>query len=277
MPWLFATADEVEGARLCVAQVEAQPLDKHDHATREIWRRHEQDIRIRAAGGACAPALLAFVAALNNIPLDESCGEGWHRDANHEKLRAPSSSDAHLKRHMRLKGVIKDIRAFASKHKVAGNEVLKYEFLNWKRILQPLKKHQWRKRLIKTGAAVHRIYREDSRAAEDWSDIAPRMPAARPVPTEDATARESLEREYLCAVMKPQEYYGLKKKVAGQGDDGRPMDVDETVYFQFLRAEHGKQRNTKIMHTVQSADDPAFSPVLVFHLIFAISGFIQTK
>ncbi len=49
VPWLFAGADEVDGAKEIARQMEAVPIGQHDPLTRDIWRRLEGDVRRRAA------------------------------------------------------------------------------------------------------------------------------------------------------------------------------------------------------------------------------------
>ena len=102
VPWLLVTANTIEGAAECLAQILARPLEEHDGVTRDFEARLGEDLRIRAAGGACSKALEDETKAIENTPFDEACGEGYHRETNHEKKRAPASTTAHLKRHTRV-------------------------------------------------------------------------------------------------------------------------------------------------------------------------------
>ena len=85
VPWLFCQADTVDGAAACVEQVLARPLNEHDPTTQWIWGRLQADPESRAAGGDLTEALAEEVRILNHTPLDESCGEGYHRDTTREK------------------------------------------------------------------------------------------------------------------------------------------------------------------------------------------------
>jgi len=89
IPWYFSLADTVEGSRECIRQLDLRPLSEHDSETQDIVARVGADIRQRAAGGALTEALAFEVKVLKHSPLDESCGEGLHRDSTHEKTRAP--------------------------------------------------------------------------------------------------------------------------------------------------------------------------------------------
>jgi len=146
VPWRFSEADTVSGALECCQQVLARPIEEHDPTTRDIWARLSVDITTRSPGGPVTPALKLQVRAIKTTPLDESCGEGWHRDSNHEKCRAPNSSDAHLKRHVRAKGVIKDLRRFCRKYGKEGKDIVRFELRNWKRILQTTWRHRFRRK-----------------------------------------------------------------------------------------------------------------------------------
>ena len=160
VPWAFATADTVEGAAHCMRQVRAKPLAEHDPATRDIVGRLEADLLARAAGGPCSDALKAEVKRIRHTPFDESCGEGYHRTTNHEKVRAPSATVAHLKRQTRVKGVVKTVRSFKAKHGQRGIAIFDYEWHHFTRLLQTRHNHRWRVRRIKP----HMFYKKDFQA-----------------------------------------------------------------------------------------------------------------
>lgn len=131
-PWLLSTADTVEGAALCVEQIQARPLADHDPATRAFVACVGDDLERRAAGDALSDALRAEVLLLQNCPLDESCDEGMHRATNHEKVRAPASKHIHLKGNVRFRQVLKTVLKSMRKHGRRGQEVVRYEWRNWK-------------------------------------------------------------------------------------------------------------------------------------------------
>ena len=267
VPWLLTNANEVACAAVCVAQIDAVPLEEHDPITRDFERRLGADLRVRAGGGECSLALKAETDARKNMPLNEIPGEGYHRETTHEKKRAPAASTAHLKRITRVKQVLMTIRNVWKTWGKRGRAVVRYEFKNWLRVLQPNKKTMWRIRRMKTASAIKRIYREDQMADEDWSSVAERIPPDRPVPPTDASTRESLEKEYLHAVLQPLQYYAVEAPKTQQNEAGREETVSQTCYFQVLAAMTGKNKE-KTMHTVQSADDPTQRGDLIIHVLF---------
>ena len=247
VPWLFATADSVEGAAACLAQVRALPLDQHDPATQSFMAAVGGDLEARAAGGELTDALANEVNAVDDGRLDESCGEGYHRDSSHEKLRAPASTLAHLKGNTRLKQVISQCRVLMATE--MGRNVLRYEWHCWSRVLQTDPKLWWRAKKIKAGALYAKVYREDADADLDWSTVAVRLPLERPVKAESASTREQLQREYLCTVLVPLQFYEIDRQVSRQRPDGTMEEAREPVYFQYLQNAHGRSRD-HCMHTV---------------------------
>ena len=267
VPWAFVLADTVAGAAACVQQVNERPLCEHDRATQDIWGRLQKDIEARAAGGEVTPALAEEVRILGHTPLDEGCGEGYHRDTSHEKIRAPSAATAHLKQHTRIKGVIKTFRKLCADNGRRGKAVVNYERKHWTRILQTARKYRWRGKQMKAKAVFARIYREDAKGSADWSSICQRLQPDRPVPEDAATSREQLEREYLTSVFKPLEYYTVESQTETQNEAGEPEIETTPITFQLLEAQAGVRRD-KVMHTVQSADDPLLRGGLALHVVF---------
>jgi len=188
VPWCIAQADTVEGAAEFLRQVALRPLEDHDLATRDIMSRLEGDLRVRAEGGELSAALAAEVKAANTTNLDESVGEGTHRGTTLEQKRAPSSKTAALKRSIRLKGIIAKIRWFRRKYGGYGKKVVRYEFRNYKRILQTTKKKFWQNARPSRAKVIKRVYREDDRADVDWNIILQRVEEPRPVEHETIRA-----------------------------------------------------------------------------------------
>ena len=109
-PWSASKLDTVEGCKTFESQVAAQPLEKHDPVTQDIWKAHGEQIKKRARGGDEDPELLTIAKRIRTTPLDESAGEGYHRSSNHEKRRAEHSSQARLKQVARREGDSRTLR-----------------------------------------------------------------------------------------------------------------------------------------------------------------------
>ena len=134
VPWAFVQAESIEGAKECVRQVRAQPLENHDSVTRDFLRRVGNDLDARAEGGPLTDALAAAVAEIDDAMLDEGPGEGYHRGTNLEKQRAAASTTEHMKRSVRIKGVIRTCRKFMRTHGAAGREAFRYEWYHFQTV-----------------------------------------------------------------------------------------------------------------------------------------------
>ena len=136
VPWAFARADEQQGAIHVLEQMTQNDLKDHVPLSRDIWRRLEGDVR-RVANGEEASAELAKDVNLINWPsLDESAGEGYHRATNAEKTRARNASMMHLKGTARHKQHLRRCIGFARTHGQRGENVFRYEWRRWKRIVK---------------------------------------------------------------------------------------------------------------------------------------------
>ena len=193
LPWRLADAATKDGAIEILRQWRLRPPEDHDPFTVKVMSAIEPDIVVVAEGGAPSVAVKDVVRIMGHTPFDESAGEGYHRDTSHEKVRAPSSTMAHLKANVRAKAVCKEIRDFMAKHHAEGRAVVRYEMLNWQRILQVEPSKQWTAMRMHPALIVKAVYREDAKANEDWGSIAQSVPRQRPVITEDLTVREKLE------------------------------------------------------------------------------------
>ena len=173
---------------------------------------------------------------------------------------------AHLKRHTRVKGGIKDIRHFCKVHGKAGRNVVRFAFRNWQRIAPVSTKYKWRVRRLKAHLIFKRLYREDTKGDEDWSAVAQKVPVARTVPPEEASTRERLEREYLAATFQPLQYYSVEREEERQNEDGAVVREKVPHYFQLLAAQTSQTRE-KTMHTVETADDITRKTGLLLHVL----------
>ena len=145
LPWAFARADTVEGAIVDMDLLRARPLELQDLLTRARADRIGGDVDRRSQGLPASAALVQEVREINGMPLDESCGEGYHRDTHCEKKRAAASSSRHLKQHVRFRKCLGRVQHFIEVHGDRGRKVARWEWFNYKRILQTKKKLRWRR------------------------------------------------------------------------------------------------------------------------------------
>ena len=181
------------------------------------------------------------------------------------KREPPSADTTYLKANIRIKKVVAHFRRIISKHPVRGRAMIRFEWVNWKRVLQVHAKNQWRNKRIKTRKLLLRVYREDERGNVNWSSVASRVPLSRPVVTEDATRRQQLEREYLVTMLRPLEYYSVEKPVERMSENGTMVQSTDTVHFQLLALAHSNSRD-KTMHTFLSAEDISNTSPIAMHV-----------
>ena len=210
VPWFFVHACDHVAAVEIVKQVRSRPLAEQDPTTQAIWERVGADIVAVSEGFPPTDALRVEVRQLSHASFDEGAGEGIHRATNHEKVRAPGSSTQHLKQDVRAKPVIKDLRAFTDEHGDRAMAVIRFEWTHWQRILQTEGRNVWARKRMHPQLIMKRIYREDSRAMEDWSSMLQKVQPNRPVVTEDLNTREQLEREWLAATLVKRTFYSVR-------------------------------------------------------------------
>ena len=90
-PWNFVHADSPQGAAEFLRTVEASPMEEHDDLTKFLYEKHRVALRLRAAGDEAAPSLRAEVSAMEETPLDEGAGVGYHRSTNVTRVRASNA------------------------------------------------------------------------------------------------------------------------------------------------------------------------------------------
>ena len=135
-PWSASRCETVEGTHNFISQVDAVPIEQHDPLTRDILQRVGECIRKRARGEDVEPPLRDECKRLKTAPLNEDPGEGVHRSANKELTRADASSTIALKQKCRRAGSFGHIKSFVRRYGKRGEQIVAWEFANWKRILQ---------------------------------------------------------------------------------------------------------------------------------------------
>ena len=171
IPWRFATATEPEGAAACLQQLLVTPEARLDPVSKKFALTLKHDLEVVAAGGPASPALLAEVKTLLDTPLDESAGEGYHRLTNLTYQRAPVSTTETIVQDVRLTSCLSRVDDVVARYGAKGRAVIRYEWRNWKRVLQSNPKRSYRNVRLSATRAFRRIYREDSRAKDNWDAL----------------------------------------------------------------------------------------------------------
>ncbi|CAK0911592.1 unnamed protein product [Prorocentrum cordatum] len=254
LPWAFARADSVEGALEVMRQFRARPPEQHDHATKAIMNRVGGDIDRRSRGEPASDNLLDEARAICDIPLDESCGEGYHRSTHHEKTRAPSSTSQHLKQATRFRQNLQRVRAFARKYGRRGEDVVRHEWRNWKRILRTSTRRRWVGVRMEGPRVLDRVCRQDERAEDDWCLVLRRSPFVNQAEPDPVPGRDALRNEYLDAVLKPGAHYSASFPSTAIGEDGAEVQRTEHKHFFLLEVAY-KNRRPKEMATMDTMDE----------------------
>jgi len=201
MPWRLATADKPAGARACVEQLTRTSDDRLDPLSRRIKHTLLDDLQVVADGGPVSPALQLEIDKLNDCPLDESAGEGYHRETNLAHQRAPAATGQTIVQEVRFKANMARIYRVIGTFKKEGRRMIRYEWRNWKRILQLSKKRFHRSAQIKDTDAMKRVYRMDEQARDNWDLALSDRPKDKPAMAEvEEDNVDAVQREYLASL-----------------------------------------------------------------------------
>ena len=170
-PWSFSRADTAAGATTVLGQVRSRPIENHDKVTQRLFATFEHKLDVLALGGECEPELAEAVRRINLSALDESAGEWYHGSITHERRRAASNSTMHLKQGTRQEAVLKRVQAFRTRYGARGMEVIRFEWRNYKRLLQMKPAMRWWSVKLARGAFFHKCIvkmRERNRTGMQW-------------------------------------------------------------------------------------------------------------
>jgi len=249
-----------------LAQVRRHTLEEHDEKTRNIMTAIGSHIEARAAGGEVHPALAEEIARLETSNCDESCGEGWHRGSQHEKVRAYASSSAHLKFAVRRKGAFGRVKTFRTKFGERGVAVIRYEWRNYKRILAKIQR-PWTPKKVSFKEVVAKVYREDRSNELNWTTVVAREPGLHAAPPETADNTTSVQNEYIRSQVKPGGYYGVQVDSQEEDVSGVVVPVQRHVVFRVLGTSYGQHR-AHVMPTVDDMEDTDRVAHLAIEVVF---------
>ena len=246
-PWCFVKADTVEGARTFIRSATSRPSNEQDPLTNYLHETHRADMLALDDGGVCSELLSKAVSKFDEIPLDETPGEGYHRDTHHSLVRATGARNAYLMQSTRTKANLKLLKRFI-RMGPQGKRVLRYEWRAWKRVLQVRRDSLWKpKGRMARDKVFNRIHRMDEEAEFDWSLFGERVLAAgqglapEPAPA-DGRQAEGLRIEYLNCVLNTKQYYSVELPLAGMDEDGRPIERTQRKYFQIIAKTSDRSR-----------------------------------
>ena len=165
------------------------------------------------------------------------------RGTHHTKMRSPGATTVYIKQSMRFQENVNLCKAFLAKHKAAGRDVFRYEWMNFKRVLQA-GGAQWRPVKMSDKSFYKRVYRMDAFSQQSWADAMSRPGAVVLPEAAKQTVAQELALEYFTSVIQPLTYYSLD----------HPDASPELRHFQVVKIHKGRGR-ARTMTTVGSLTD----------------------
>ena len=235
-PWTAARCRTPENAKAFLEQVQATPMEKHDPYTRWFMQALGQHVVARSEGLDLHVDLENELDRLATTPLDESCGEGYHRDVTYEHKRATRAKQIHLKQTTRRKGVFRRLRVWRRVHGKRGRSVLRWEWRNWKRIVQPDHKRLWRPAKWSPARVLQRVYREDSSSLINWGTVVNRETNVHHASPGEVESSEACWNEFLRGQVNEGRHYSCEQQAPAPNTAASSTDVvpvpKPPAYFQ---------------------------------------------
>ena len=249
-------------------------MDRHDPVTVNIMHAYGDQIQARANGAEAHESLQAALDAYRTVPLDESCGEGYHRSITHENQRATHVTSMHLKQSNRRRHALAHVRRFQLKYGKLGSQVVRFEWFNWKRLFQCVGKRKWRPVQKSAREVLKRTYREDETANVDWRCAVGYEPDAGSGCCEQTSQIDACRIEHLLAQVKRGEQYSIPavpgdddrdEEVAGAAGVGAGVSEPGRLHFQIIEVVDAQHR-PHLMPTIHTDDDLSRTSALAFQV-----------
>jgi hypothetical protein len=219
VPWRLADADTASGAKACVEQLSGVIEKRLDPLSLRVKRTLLGDLQVVADGGAVSAPLRLVIDILRDCPLDESAGEGYHRETNLAHQRAPASTAQTVVQEVRFKKNMDRIETFLDTYKHQARATVRYEWRNWKRVLQSSKKKLHRNKHMQDTAAMKRVYRMNAMARGNWDIAFRRGEEEDALPIEDDDV-DAVQREYLAALFCVHHVFSSSRRTPSGGAQG---------------------------------------------------------
>eukprot|EP00928_Gymnodinium_smaydae_P029406 TRINITY_DN22159_c0_g2_i2.p1 TRINITY_DN22159_c0_g2~~TRINITY_DN22159_c0_g2_i2.p1 ORF type:complete len:633 (-),score=31.49 TRINITY_DN22159_c0_g2_i2:786-2684(-) len=230
VPWRMATADTPAGADSWAQQLRAARDDTLDPISLKHKHTLLPCLDCVASGGEMSLALAAEVRAFQNSPLDEGPGESFHRLTNLTKTRSAASKRPWLLASTREKQNIALCNKYIREYGQQGRLVFKFEWRNWKRILQGRWARRFISRRVDTQKFLAQVYRLDSQGEDDWSSVI-QGSSKRPSAKSDLNA--SLQYDYVKHVLRDRAFYSVQ--IVRADDSGAADPAAENVQTSYIQ------------------------------------------
>ena len=214
----MAAADTSDGAREYLSQVSRIPLEKLDSLSLEHRTNLTRSLEIVRDGGAVPADLQTEVDAINNCPVDEGDGEGYHRQTNLTKVRGAASRSTWVSASTRFKQNLARAKKITTNYGRSGVDVFRYEWKNFKRVLK-FRRRRFAPRRMQDKIFYKTLYRLSHSCNDDWG---PLVGAEAPQKVEE-NATDRMRYEYLQRTFKARAYYSTPKPIEGPVEDHVPL------------------------------------------------------
>lgn len=231
IPYLFVLSDCPRQASECISQLETRrPLDNVSIYWRDFLL---EDVRQVANEGEVTAKLKRAISVLENCPIDESAGEGYHRGTHYVKQRSTASKLPFIKASVRFQQNLRAIKDFLKSEGDTGRNIVRWEWRNYKRILQ-VKRRYYRIPVRKAKPAFYKkVYHMDETACIDFSPIfGQQVEASGSGKLDD---EQAVRLEYLMVALEKKGFYSLPAAVCEVGEDGEHVEETRPFLFQVLQ------------------------------------------
>jgi hypothetical protein len=205
---------------------------------------------------------------LAKSPLDEGPGESYHRVTNLTQSTAPAAKEPWVMASTRHTQSLSISQDFIDSNGFLGAKVFRFEWQNFKRVLQLNRQKPWRPVQLNDSRFFQKLYKLDANADDDeWLKVCVTPGPRVPPPPPDNNDRK-LQHEYLKTVIKVDCYYSVPLINTAMDGAGGVEDVVEQNFFMVL--EHtGGSAKPRVVPTLGDANDAnhTAAAVIVQHLL----------
>ena len=120
---------------------------------------------------------------------------------------------------------------FVEAYGAESRAVFRFEWKRYKRILQTQTRYRWAPKKMTTPEYHEVLYREDAKAAEDFSTICTRELPADPIETDAVSGKEALRDEWLVATLQKGVHHSVARDEKLIGPDGAVKTEERVTHF----------------------------------------------
>ena len=198
--------------------------------------------KVCETGDGVSADLALDAEAVNNTPLDEGPGEGWHRASSQTLSKASASQQPWLMGSVREEQSIKLLTDFIRNNGERGRKVFRLEWQNFKRVLQPGKRHEFVPRRLNDRGFFRSLYRLDGH--DPWNGFLAghRQPPNPNDGRDDPSSQTKCKYEYLEKLITVTKYYSVPVTKRQLDGDGVMQTTTKKSFFQILNVFNAHSR-----------------------------------